>query len=149
MQMRFVAGIILALVLVAARDAGAFCVSNDSAEFSMRFSMGAGVKEFKKTVPPQGRECCNWQEKSCNPTGSRTGVIQMSARMDFVTPLQRDGKSVSGFVCHAADKGDRFPMEAGGSVRAKLNGASLTLDVYNVDGAKRMSLSCTPYQDFG
>lgn len=33
------------------------------------------IGNFKKTVTPDGTQCCNWKTKSCNPTGKKNGKL--------------------------------------------------------------------------
>jgi hypothetical protein len=140
--------LIAALSVAASAPAHAFCVYNDASEAPARFGAFPvhlpQPAKFVANVPGGERACCNWQEKSCNKSEQRTGLITMYASYNFsMVPFG----ALDGFVCSTDPKVDRgFAMEAGGWARVALspNKDAATLTVYNVNKSVRTNINCRP-----
>jgi len=59
---------------LAAGSAEAFCVYNKT-DITIHVAQTRGGA-FKKNIPPGGKECCDWQNKDCNPEGKKDSIVR-------------------------------------------------------------------------
>ena len=99
----------LVFVVVAAflmvEGAEAFCVYNKT-DKPMNAAQTSGGN-FGKNIPSGGKECCNWQEKSCNKGGKRDSIVRFDV-YERVAVRDKRGAETFRSIC------EDFPIKAGG-----------------------------------
>jgi hypothetical protein len=118
--------------------AEAFCVINEVHKDKVQFST-PGVRGFNAEIKKgQPKSCCNWQEPTCNPTGSRTGIVKMTAFL-MTGIVDTDVRPLPvGLICLDVE------MEAGGTMHALQPSGekSLAVRVFNANGSQRGEVTC-------
>jgi hypothetical protein len=69
--------------LTASSSAQAYCVYNkgDYKLYARQLDLKNGIPQgMSKTIKPDKRECCNWQESDCNPKGKKTSPVYFEVR---------------------------------------------------------------------
>ena len=87
---------------LAVEGAEAFCVYNKTDKPMNAVQTSGG--NFGKNIPSGGKECCNWQEKSCNKGGKKDSTVR------FKVYYQGEGIRDWGYPTVCED----FPIKAGG-----------------------------------
>lgn len=65
-----------------AMDAGAFCIYNDTNTTALSESIDyAKNGKFAAIIDPGKNSCCNYKEKSCNPTGKQDALLDHQLRI--------------------------------------------------------------------
>jgi hypothetical protein len=64
--------------------AAAYCVENKTT-FPLRVQLEtySALGEFKRLLMPGKTACCDWFDRSCNPTAKRDGLLTFSARTEI------------------------------------------------------------------
>lgn len=78
---RFIGWLALSAVMVLmTAEANAFCIYNYSS-YPIVFKQSVDKYGYflqggmNKVIPANGKECCNWQNKECNPGGAKTSSV--------------------------------------------------------------------------
>jgi hypothetical protein len=135
---------------LAAGQAHAFCVAQNGLKGKNPFFRveGAPGQHFQARPDPNVRECCNWQEKSCNPSGQRDALRPLTmwqyTRLDSKVCAPPSEPGGAPLTCGNVARGPlcRTEMQAGGSARVRQEADGVWLAVYNIDGSLRTNMRC-------
>ena len=103
------AGLVFAALalFLAVEGAEAFCVYNNTKNDNMGVRQTSGGNFNKPFIPSGGKECCNWQEKSCNKGGKRDSIVRFDV-YERVAVRDKRGAETFRSIC------EDFPIKAGG-----------------------------------
>jgi len=101
----FVALVFAALTaFLAAGSAEAFCVYNKT-DITIHVVQTKGGA-FKKNIPPGGKECCDWQNKDCNPEGKKDSTVRFSVSRHDAVVEETVAEGEGGFCYSRATTAD-------------------------------------------
>jgi hypothetical protein len=147
---RWVLKAALCVACASASWAHAFCVGQNGVSGETPFFRveGAPNRHFQARPVLDEKACCNWQEKSCNPSGERGHFLELTVWQHDRIERSECHYTQVGLMCRETEYGPmcKTRMPAGGSARLRQEGKQLLLRVYHVDGSLVTEGKCVDAQ---